>query len=68
MPKDTKMRIGTVGSVTNIGPIYPIRPISKGERLARITEKEKHIQETKDCQTMIFLKPDWLGRYVDMYV
>jgi hypothetical protein len=43
-------------------------PISKSECLARIAEKEKRIQEVKDRQTMILLKPDWLGRYIDMYV
>jgi hypothetical protein len=63
------MRIEAIGSVTSIGPIYSIRPISKNERLARIAKKEKRIQEEdKDRQAMIFFKSEWLGRYVDMYV
>jgi hypothetical protein len=62
------MRIEAVGSVTSMTPIYPPRSLSRSERSARIAEKGSRIQEKKARRSQNFFKPDWLGRYVDIYV
>jgi hypothetical protein len=67
------MRIESVDAVGN-GAIYisQIKPVSQFERLARI-EKRENIRKKIEMDEMMeftrqWLKPDWLGQNIDIYI
>jgi hypothetical protein len=63
--KGSEMRIEPI---SGLDFIYRIEPKSKIKRLEMIERKEKAIQKEKIERANLFFKPDWLGRYFDLYI